>query len=384
MNNTITLWQLFSLFFKIGCTAFGGFMALIAAVENQVVKKKKWLTPEEMLDTVSLATILVGPVAVNTVAYVGYRLRGVLGTVCCMLGVILPAFLLMLALSYAYFEFGSIPAVSKIFMGFIPSVCAIILVAAINMGKKAVADKFSLILCVSSLALMVAIPHFMTSLGIILASGIIGYTYYKSKIKIKEENLPDVKNPSLKQLFFSPLLIIPFVFSSSALSLLLTFGSMSLIMFGGGYVFVPLIQASVVDSHAWLTQQEFIDAIAMSQIMPGPIVLSTVFIGYKVAGILGAVSATLGIFVPPAILMLVAGSYLHKIKESKLINSALKGVRPSVVGLIASAAVSIGFTAQPTLTSVAIFSATILAMLKFKVDVAFIIPVAGVIGYLVY
>ena len=144
-------------------------MALIAVVENHVAERRKLLTHEEILDGVSLATVLPGPVAVNTVAYVGYRLRGIPGAMVCTIGVILPSFLLLLALSVAYFTWWQIPVVNKLFMGFIPAVTATILVAAWNMGFKAIQGAFEGMIALLATVLMVWDSSF--SLAIIVISG---------------------------------------------------------------------------------------------------------------------------------------------------------------------------------------------------------------------
>jgi chromate transporter len=164
--------------------------------------------------------------------------------------------------------------------------------------------------------------------------------------------------------------------------LLMTFGGMSVMLFGGGYVFIPLIQEVVVDSYRWLSTREFVDAIALSQIMPGPIVLSATFVGYKVAGLAGALAATIGIFLPPALLMLLTARALERIRESARVASALAGVRPAVVGMIAAAAYTVARTAPFHWMSILIFAAALLAMLRFRVDVVWIIPPAGLAGFL--
>jgi chromate transporter len=144
------------------------------------------------------------------------------------------------------------------------------------------------------------------------------------------------------------------------------------------------MQNTVVQSTGWLTQQEFVDAIAMSQIMPGPIVLSTVFIGYKVAGLPGALVATIGIFLPPGILMIAGTHVLGRIKQSELIKTVLGGIRPAIIGMIASAVVSVAMTAQHHWVSMLVFGAALLAQLRFKLDVVWIIPTAGLAGLLMY
>lgn len=385
----ISLWALFTLFLRIGSTAFGGFMALIAVVENHVVERRKWLSHEDMLDGVSLATALPGPVAVNTVAYVGHRLRGIPGAIVCTVGVVLPSFLLLLALSMAYFAWGQMPLVSKLFMGFIPAVTAIILVAAWNMGLKAIQGTAEGLIALIATALMVWQGGFMVSLSIIALSGVAGWLLFRGAFtgsNSSSGNQPAGKSRLLSVTAAPLALSVSFWSANTAilLKLFITFAGMSLFLFGGGYVFIPLIQNTVVTTHGWLTQQEFIDAIAMGQITPGPILISAAFIGYKVAGFLGALVATIGIFMPPAMLMIASSHALDRIKKSALIKAMLRGIRPAVIGMIIAAVFAVGMTAQPHWASLLIFAAALFAQLKFKLDVVWVIPSAGLIGLLLY
>ncbi len=385
----VSLWTLFTLFLRIGSTAFGGFMALIAVVENHAVERRKWLTHEDMLDGVSLATVLPGPIAVNVIAYVGHRLRGLPGALVCAVGVILPAFLLMLALSAAYFAWGQIPAVGKLFMGFIPAVAAIILVAALNMGRKTIKGVPEALISLVAAALMVWHGSFAVSLAIIAASGTAGWLIFREKQSVADSKPAGQLKSHGKVLSVA---VAPVAFAGSFLSvnsamllkLFMTFAGMSVFLFGGGYVFIPLMQNTVVESTGWLTSQEFVDAIAMSQIMPGPIVLSTVFIGYKLAGLLGAAAATLGIFLPPGILMILGTHALNRIKQSALIKAMLRGIRPAIIGMIASAVITVALTAQHHWVSLLVFAAALLAQLRFKLDVVWVIPTAGLVGLLMY
>jgi chromate transporter len=385
----VSLWTLFTLFLRIGSTAFGGFMALIAVVENHVVERRKWLTHEEMLDGVSLATVLPGPIAVNTIAFVGHRLRGLPGALVCAIGVILPAFLLMLALSAAYFAWGQIPAVGKLFMGFIPAVAAIIFVAALNMGRKTIKGVLEALIALIAAALMVWHGSFAVSLSIIVMSGVAGWVIFREK-QAPASSAPagTLKSPGkLLSVAAAPLALSSPLWSANTallLKLFTTFAGMSVFLFGGGYVFIPLMQNTVVESTGWLTRQEFVDAIAMSQIMPGPIVLSTVFIGYKLAGLFGALAATIGIFLPPGILMIAGTHVLNRIKQSALIKAVLRGIRPAIIGMIASAVVTVGLTAQHHWVSLLILGAALLAQLRFKLDVVWVIPTAGLAGLLMY
>lgn len=389
----ISLWTLFTLFLRIGSTAFGGFMALIAVVESHVVERRKLLTHEELLDGVSLATVLPGPVAVNTVVYVGHRLRGLPGALTCAIGVLLPTFLLMLALSAAYFTWGQLPTVSKLFMGFIPAVTAIILAAAWNMGRKAIHGTPEILIALVAAALMIWQGGFAVSLSIIVVSGIVGWLIFhnnvaESSIKVPKSEIKSAeKSTKLLGVSVAPIaLTIPFWTTNTAIlsKLFLTFAGMSVFLFGGGYVFIPLIQHTVVETNGWLTRQEFVDAIAMGQITPGPILISAAFIGYKMAGLLGALVATVGIYLPPAVLMILGSHALNRIKQSALIKAVLRGIRPAVIGMIIAAVVAVGMTSQHHWASLLIFTAALLAQLRFKLDVVWVIPTAGLMGLLLY
>ncbi len=169
-----------------------------------------------------------------------------------------------------------------------------------------------------------------------------------------------------------------------AVKLFLTFAGMSALLFGGGFVVIPLIEQIVVQEQAWLTRQEFVDAIALGQITPGPILISAAFIGYKVMGLPGAAIATVAIFLPPALLMLVSAHFLTRVRESTAVQAALRGIRPAVIGMIAAAAWSIGTTAVPNWLSAVIFPTALTALLRFRVDVAWVIPSAGLTGLLLY
>ena len=383
-------WSLFWTFLKIGSTAFGGFMALISVVQNYVVDRRKLLSSEDMLDGISLATILPGPIAVNVVAYVGYRIRGLAGALVCAFAVILPSFALILALSYAYFSWGEIPAVSNIFNGFLPAVAAIIVVAALNMGRKALGNKIEIFIALMAMLSLIFIGGFYITMAIIVVSGLLGYVFLPhGKSNNSEENKRTIIIPTALTGVASGFLVAvtaAFIKSNAFIlaNLFFTFSSMSLLLFGGGFVFIPLIQEVVVDSYDWVTHKEFIDGIALGQVTPGPILISATFIGYKVAGVWGASIATLGIFAPPAILMLICTGFLDRLKNSDLIKAVLKGIRCGVIGMIAAAAYVVISSAQPNLVTLMIFVLSMSALLILKLEVVWIIPFAGILGYLMY
>jgi len=392
----ISLLGLFWLFLKIGATAWGGFMALISVIQNMVVERRRLLTHEAMLDGISLATLLPGPIAVNVVAYAGYRLRGGLGAAVSMFAVILPSFLMVLGLSMAYHHWGQIPAVDKLFMGFIPAITAIIVNAAWGMRKKALPDWPEWSIALVAALLMILVGGFYLTLGIILGAGLLGWVTFRSAFETEKAvvtPLASGRGGHFKWLLAGVLMAValvsflvpvPGIEAYPAAHLGSVFGGMSLLLFGGGFVFIPLIQEVVVEGLQWVSHGEFTTAIAVGQVTPGPILISATFIGYKVYGVVGAFVATAAIFTPPALLMLMASQALERIRHSVGIQAALRGVRAAVVGLIFAAALVIAQTAEVHWASAAIFLGALLAMMKLKLDVIWIIPSAGLLGLLLY
>lgn len=396
-----SLGSLFLTFLKIGSTTFGGFMALISVVQNHAVESRKLLKQEDMLDGISLASVLPGPVAFNVVAYVGYRVRGWRGALVSVLGVSLPSFLLMLTLSYAYFNYGQMPAVGRLFKGFIPAVAAVIVAAAWNMGAKTIKGVSEAVLALAAFLLLLGVGGFYITVAIIAGGGLAGWLLYRGASPVPPKTAAQKTGggsatgktgdagsarSSATAIAAAPLGAAPLLSlnMTAAVKLFTTFAGMSVLLFGGGYVFIPLMQQAVVEGYGWVTRQEFIDGIALGQVMPGPILISSAFIGYKVAGLLGAVAAATGMFGPPAIVMLVCTRFLDRIKQSGTIKAALRGIRPAVIGMIAAASIVVMQTAQPNWVSVLIFGAALLALFRFKIETAWIIPAAGAAGYLLY
>jgi len=392
MEQPVSLWTLFWVFFRIACTSFGGFMAMISVVENVVVERKKLMAHHDILDGISLASLLPGPVAVNLVVYVGYRLRGGAGALVSALGAVLPSFAFIVILSIAYFRWGQVPVVNKLFMGFIPAVTAIIVSAAWNMSRKSIVGVREGAIALAAFAGLLGVGGFYSTLAIIAAAGAIGWIWFRKSpgASSTPEQKPAGPKPRLDanalMLNVAPLTSIPLWSLDPALvmKLFAVFASMSVMLFGGGYVFIPLIQEIVVSHHKWVTSQEFVDAIAMGQITPGPILVSAAFIGLKVAGFVGAVAATVGIYLPPALLMVTSTHALERIKRSVAIQAALRGVRPAVIGMIFAAAVVVGRTSVPVWYSVLIFAVALYALVRWRLDAVWIIPIAGAAGWWLY
>ncbi len=422
---------LFWTFLKIGSTAFGGLMSLIAVVENIVVEEMKLLSHEDILDGISLTTFLPGPISTNVIVYVGYRIRGVLGALISLVGVVFPSFCLVTALAAIFFEFGEIPAVNHLFLGFIPTVTAIIISTAWQMSRKTLKDWRQSAIALVSATLLVGVGGIYVTIGLMVVSGLVGWSlfretrglgdwetgelweqgkqgetgsgngghiqsdnivnpinYLKSPLPVGDWETGETRKIWLGNWGIGGLGIfaaVVLIFKKSALFyLFLTFAGISLMLFGGAYVGIPLIQEIIVSDRGWLTTQEFTYGIALGQITPGPIVISAAFIGYKVQGILGAIAATLGIFTPPFWLMIGGTQILEWGKQSRQIQAAMKGIRPAVIGMIFAAAWIVGQTAEFNGISVMIFCLSLLALVGWRVNVIWLLLGAGFTGFLFY
>lgn len=391
-DGPVTLLALFWQFLIIGGTTFGGFMALISVLQQVFVHKRRLLTHEEMLDGISLATLLPGPIAVNVVAFIGHRLRGVPGATVSMFAVILPSFLMVLALSAFYFRYGEIPAVNNAFAGFLPAVTAIIVAAVWSMGRKTIKGPVELTLAVAAATMLPLVGGFYVTLAVIGMAGALGWIAFHDRTESAPTSPPAAFSwisPALTAIGLGAVVLLflvqpDWVARFPIVQLIATFGGISLLLFGGGFVFIPLIQEIVVGGMHWVTQTEFAAGIALGQITPGPILLSAAFIGFKVQGIWGALVATVAIFTPSAILMVTAARMLDRIKGSKTMQASMRGIRAAIVGMILAAAVVIGQTVAPHWLSVVIFGAALLALMWLKLEAVWIIPAAGILGVLFY
>jgi len=397
------------IFFKIGCVAFGGFMALISVVEEVVVRDKGWLDREDMLDGISLANVLPGPQAVNTVTYVGYRVGGVSGALASFVGILTPTFVLVTLLTFLYFGVAQdLPVLEAFFAGIVPAVAAVIVGVVRRLGKKALTGWIPWLMGAIAFALpwlVAADAKVMSNLVLLAAAATLG----AFALAPAEDLGAPASSLDLKRLV--PVVLLPLVLAGLYLArlplpedglaeLAVTFSGLSVMLFGGGYVFIPMIMDVVVSQQGWLTSTEFNDCIAFSQITPGPIMISAAFIGQRVMmaqgpvwAVVGGAVGTLAIFAPPAMLMVAATQILDQIRSSRRVQGALRGVRGAVVGMIAAAAVLILGTVLPgwepttawllgAAPSLAIFAVALIALVRFKLSVLVVLPAAGGLGLL--
>ena len=388
-----SLSYIFFTFLKLGATAFGGYMSLVAIVQKQLVEVDKKLKEEDLLDGISLTSVLPGPVAVNTIAYVGYQLRGVPGAIAAFAGIILPSFFLVIFLSWLYFSYGNIPAVKNVFSGITPAITALIVTVAIGMTRKTIKLSAQWTICLLAALLLILVGGFAVTFLLIIVSGVTGAFLFRQSA---EQALPGDEKIHFenKQLVISGVVLLlllctllwggQYPGAPKDVQILSTFSGISLTLFGGGYVVIPALHELFVENLNWLTSAEFADGIAIGQITPGQIFVTATFIGYKVAGVLGAFLATVAIFTPPAVLTVLLSRFVKILNQSSVVKAAMKGVRAAVIGMIFASAITIGQTITPSVVSAIIFAAIFIISLKYTISPVYLIIASGVAGFILF
>lgn len=364
-------------------------MSLIAMVKRDLVDKNKIISDESITEAISLASFLPGPVAVNVVAYIGYKIAGLFGALVSIIAVLLPSFILVCALAIFYFDFGSQISFEVFLIGIIPVVISNILFMGWSLFKKNCLHRQHYLITVLSFITLFFISGYWIIVGVIALAGLAGII-----IERKNEIITTTSNQVFPKfllsvlLFFVLLIVIIQICAPANLfsQIFVRFSSVSLTLFGGGYVMVPLLKSLLVDQLSWLSYRDFIVGISVGQITPGPILISSAFFGYKIAGITGALVATIGIFLPSSLLMVGASEIYLKIRGNRLIKSALVGIKPAVVGLIFFSGFVLlkeHLAANNMLVALFILIVSFFVLVRWNIHIIWILLLAGVLGYFV-
>ncbi|MFL1012062.1 chromate efflux transporter [Flavisericum labens] len=368
MNQNNKLREVAGLFFKLGCIAFGGPAAHIAMMEDEVVKKRKWITQEHFLDLIGATNLIPGPNSTEMTMHCGYERAGWKGLFVAGICFIFPAVVITAVFSWLYQEYGQLPKVEPFIYGIKPAVIAIIFMAAFRLGKKAVKNTQLIVL---GLLAVVACLFGLNEIIVLLGCGVFGLLLYFFSKKATTLNS-----------------IIPLIFlqtqttmSISAIKIFLTFLKVGAILYGSGYVLFAFLDAELV-GNGWLTRQALIDAVAVGQITPGPVLSTATFIGWQMNGVTGALAATLGIFLPSFLFVLLLNPLIPKMRKSPIIGAVLDAVNVAAVALIIAVCIEMG---RETLTDwrtiiIAVISLILVFTLK-KVNSAFIVLGSALVGY---
>jgi chromate transporter len=336
--------EIAKLFLWLGCIGFGGPQAHIALMQQEVLEKRKWLNTEEFTEGLAVCNLLPGPASTQLAVYIGWikgRLRGGLLAGICF---IFPAFCMMLALSWLYFAFGTLPQLAAFFYGLKPVVVSIVLATTWRLAKPNIRDwRFWLLVIISCILISLRLVNdFLVFLGAALA----GIILYRS-LQTGKTSKPIKKKNGLQQrgwVFSSgiTLLIGGFFDNAGDLTRLAQLGWFFLragaLIFGGGLVIIPFVQNEVVSGFGWMNVQQFTDGVALGQVTPGPVLVTATFVGYAVAGLSGALVATIAIFTPGFMFILLAAPHLQRVKNYPIARSALQGVNGAVIGSLLAGA----------------------------------------------
>jgi chromate transporter len=359
-------------FLKLGAIGFGGPPALISYMHRDLVEEKKWISESDYKEGLALAQLAPGPLAAQLAIYIGYVDYKILGATLAGIAFVIPSFLMVLALGYAYALYGGLPWMQAVFYGIGSAVIGIIAISTFKLTKKSLGKDWLL----WTIFGIVAVVTFLLEkelIWLILAGGLI-YWWYKTKPKVSSAN----------SLLFS-LFFLQITISSGQSDILKQIGwfffKAGAFVFGSGLAIVPFLYGGVVKEYAWLNEQQFLDAVAVAMITPGPVVITVGFIGYLVAGVPGACVAALATFLPCYLFTILPAPYFKKWGKHPAIKAIVDGITAAAIGAIAGAVIVLAKRQFSDWITVTIALITILLLIRFKkLQEPFIIIVAALLG----
>ena len=372
------LGDLARLFLRLGLTAFGGPAAHIAMMEEEVVHHRAWVTHEDFLDMLGATNLIPGPNSTEMAIHIGYRKAGVRGLALAGVCFILPATLITLALAALYVRFGTLPDVEPFMRGIRCAIIAVIIGAVVRIGRPIARSPFGLIASASVAVLSVA--HF-DEIALLLASGVCGIAW------AHRETLREIARSNFSLALLPLTAYVPGIASSPAgepptlVGLVLFFLKIGSILYGSGYVLVAFLQEGLIDSRSWLTQSALLDAVAVGQFTPGPVLSTATFIGYLLFGIPGAFLCTLAIFFPSFLFVLAVGPLIPKLRKSPGARGFLDGVNAASIGLMIGVCFTLGRSALLGWGAWGVFLGALVVSLRYRVNAAWIVAAAALAGW---
>jgi chromate transporter len=365
-------------FLKLGTIAFGGPAAHLAMMEEEFVRRRRWITHAEFLDRLATANLIPGPSSTEVAIFIGQLKGGWLGLIVAGGCFIVPAALIVSVIAWAYVRFGSLPKVEGVLYAIKPAVVAIVIQALGKLGRTGLRNP--LLFVVGGLAAVLSIRGVNPMLVLAFAG-----TLYAAMVSIKSGTFGIV---GISQLIRLPKIAGAAILVAAVavavpvglVRLFLSFLKIGAVVFGSGYVLLAFLKTEFVTRLHWLTDKQLIDAIAVGQFTPGPLFTTATFIGYIVAGWAGAVVATLGIFIPGFILVALSGPLIPWMRRSPTASAALDGVVAGSLALMAVVAWQLGKASIVDWKTLAVFGVS-LAVLRLRVNPAWIVAGAAVFGW---
>ncbi len=361
-------------FLKLGIIGFGGPAAHIAMMEEEIVHKRKWISREHFLDLIGATNLIPGPNSTEMSMHCGHERAGLPGLFLGGICFIFPAALIMGILAWLYASYGSVPEVKPFLYGIKPAIIAVIINAIFKLGRTALKSwQLGLIGACVVIASLAGINEIYA----LLCAGLIAIIWFSGKDWLKPHNLSS----------FSP-----FIFSLIPLTKNITLGDLFWIfikigatLFGSGYVLVAYLQAEFVDKTGWLTQEQLLDAVALGQFTPGPLFTTATFIGYQMDSLPGAVIATIGIFLPSFLLVLVLNPFVPKLRKSRIMSFFLDGVNIGAIGVMLAVTFQLCESVLIDLNGWLIAIASLITVFGFKkLNTTWIIAGGAIAGYLLH
>lgn len=376
-----TLRQFLGYFLYLGTFGFGGPIALAGYMQRDLVEQRRWIFKQDYLDGLALAQLAPGPLAAQLAMYLGYVRAGVWGATLVSLAFILPSFLMVLGISWLYVRFGGLAWMQALFYGIGAAVIGIIVRAAYKLVKLTLEKDVGLWCIFVVLAVVTAVTQ--TEIAwLFLGAGIV-YMLVKTQAWKQVKGLPMLSVMPMVAAQASGMAteLVP----ATAIRLLGFFGKAGAMVFGSGLAIVPFLYGGVVREYHWLNERQFMDAVAVAMITPGPVVITVAFIGYLVRGPWGATLAAIGVFLPVYLFVVIPSPWFKKHAKNPSLNAFVKGVTAAATGAIAGACIVLAQRAIIDFPTALIASATLGVLLKLKkVPEPLIIFGAGIAGLLLF
>jgi chromate transporter len=379
-GRSAALGQLARLFFKLGSISFGGPAAHLAMMEDEVVNRRHWISHEHFLDLIGATNLIPGPNSTEMAIHIGYVRGGWRGLIVAGICFIFPAIAITLTLAYLYVAYGSLPLFQPFFSGIRPAIIAVILAAVFRLSRSVV--KNPLMAALGVLVLILNLVGFDEIL-LLLVSGAVGLLW---------NNRRRLRRASSSRFSIFPLLSVQaFATSISAQSiggsptimgLGLFFLKIGSILYGSGYVLAAFLQAGLVETKHWLTQSQLVDAIAVGQFTPGPVLSTATFVGYLILGIPGATIATTGIFLPSFVFVLILSPFIPKLRTSQVARGFLDGVNAASLALMTAVTIKLAALALSGIASSIIVFLAAVALIAWNTNPAWIVLGSAILGWL--
>ncbi len=342
--------NIFSVFFTIGCQSFGGYMAIISLVERELVEKRKWIAQKELMDSLVIGNMLPGPIAVNVASVSGYLASGWKGFAASWLGLLTPAFAICLVLAEFYSVARNSATFAAFSSGILVAVVAVIASSMRSLAKPVLSKPNGLIFAAIAGGIFLWNP-FGSAILAIAALYLAAFSWISTRYCFRRPDAfcKDLRNAATILL---PLLLVYAIvvvakgygirFQNANLDLVCNLAASSLMLFGGAYSFIPIVGDMVVQERQWMSMEGFMDSVAVGQISPGPVLIASAYIGYSVSGFVGALLATVALFLPPALAMLYASKRARKLKGNLLVDQMFDILKPIIVGVLIAGVFQIG------------------------------------------